>query len=78
MKENGNQANTKGENMQKSMKHEDGKLKIQVSDGVDMDKDGVQSVSTAFSIEINAVEAVNEIVKDGAPQWLKDLVASKG
>lgn len=57
------------------LKYESGKLKALASVGLDTDKDGVQAVSLKVELEIDALEAVNEIIKDGAPQWLKDLLA---
>lgn len=60
-----------------TLKYEGGKLKAAASVGVDKDHDGAKSVSLKVELEIDAMEAVNEIVKDGAPQWLKDLVGSK-
>ena len=60
-----------------SLKYEDGKLKAAASVGIDVDKDGIQSVSLKAELEINAMEAVNEIIKDGVPQWLKDLLGKK-
>jgi hypothetical protein len=63
--------------MKPTLKYEDGKLKASAAVGVDTDKDGKQAVSLKAELEIDAMEAVNEIIKDGAPQWLKDLLASK-
>lgn len=60
-----------------TLKYENGKLKAIASVGIDKDKDGAHSVSLKAELEIDAMEAVNEIIKDGAPQWLKDLLASK-
>lgn len=60
-----------------TLKYENGKLKAVASVGIDKDKDGSNSVSLKAELEIDAIEAVNEIIKDGAPQWLKDLLASK-
>jgi hypothetical protein len=60
-----------------TLKYEDGKLKASASIGIDGDKDQKNSVSLKAELEIDAMEAVNEIVKDGAPQWLKDLIGSK-
>lgn len=60
-----------------SLKYEDGKLKAAASVGIDKDKDGIQSVSLKAELEIDAMEAVNEIIKDGVPQWLKDLLGKK-
>ena len=59
------------------LKYENGKLKAMASIGIDGDKDEKNSVSLKAELEIDAFEAVNEIVKDGAPQWLKDLIALK-
>jgi hypothetical protein len=64
--------------MQKpEMKYEDGKLKISASAGVDSDKDGQSSVKASLQIEVDAMEAIGEIVKNEVPQWLKDLLKSK-
>ena len=60
-----------------TLKYENGKLKAAAAVGVDKDKDGEMSVSLKVELEIDAMEAVTEIMKDGAPQWLKDLLASK-
>lgn len=63
--------------MKPTLKYENGKLKAVAEVGIDKDNDGLNSVSLRAELEIDAMEAVNEIVKDGAPQWLKDLLASK-
>jgi hypothetical protein len=59
------------------LKYENGKLIAKAEVGIDGDKDGKNSVSLKAELEIDAFEAVNEIIKDGAPQWLKDLIKSK-
>lgn len=56
------------------LKYNQGKLIAKASVGVDTDGDGLHAVSASVMVEIDAKEAVNEIVKEGAPQWLKDLV----
>lgn len=59
------------------LKYENGKLIANASVGVDGDKDGINSVSLKAELEINAMEAVNEIIKDGVPEWLKNLLGQK-
>lgn len=59
------------------LKYEEGKLKASFSAGLDMDKDGQSSVGAEINVFIDAKEAVAEIVKDGAPDWLKDLLGAK-
>lgn len=59
------------------LKYEDGKLKASASVGIDKDKDGIQSVSLKAELEINAMEAVGEIIKDGVPDWLKKMLGQK-
>jgi hypothetical protein len=59
------------------LKYENGKLKATAAIGVDKDLDGDMSVSLKVELEIDAMEAVGEITKEGAPQWLKDLMGSK-
>lgn len=63
--------------MKPEIKYEDGKIKAKASVQVDTDKDGVPSLIASVEVEINAMEAVNEIVKDKVPQWLKDLIGKK-
>jgi len=64
-------------NLKPSLKYVDGKLIASASVGVDTDNDGINAVSASISVEIDAKEAVTELVKDGAPQWLKDLLQGK-
>jgi hypothetical protein len=59
------------------MKYEDGKLVVDASAQVDADKDGKPSVSASVKIEIDAMEAVSEIIKKEVPEWLKGLLAGK-
>jgi hypothetical protein len=59
------------------LKYHEGKLIAKASVGVDTDGDGIHAVAASVSVEIDAKEAVNEIIKDGAPQWLKDLLTPK-
>lgn len=63
--------------MKPELKYENGKLMVKAAVGVDADKDAVNSVELALEISIDAMEAVNEMIKGEVPQWLKDLVASK-
>lgn len=60
-----------------TLKYADGKLIASAEIGLDLDHDGKNSVGASINVEIDAMEAVGEIVKDGAPQWLKDLISSK-
>jgi hypothetical protein len=64
--------------MKPEMKYENGKLLVSASAGVDSDKDGQMAVKASISIEIDAMEAVGEMIKQDVPQWLKDLLAKKG
>lgn len=59
------------------LKYEDGKLKASASVGLDTDKDGVNAVAASLVVEIDAKEAVSEIVKDKVPEWLKELLNGK-
>jgi hypothetical protein len=63
--------------MKPELKYENGKLVANASVGVDTDKDGVQAVSLKAVLEIDAMEAVNEIIKNEIPEWLKKLLAGK-
>lgn len=60
--------------MKPEMKYEDGKLVVKAQAGVDTDKDGQQALSASIVVEIDAMEAVSEIVKNEVPEWLKKLV----
>ena len=59
------------------LKYEDGKLIATGSLNVDGDKDGQPSVKLSASLEVDAMEAVSEIVKDKVPAWLKELISKK-
>ena len=52
------------------IKYADGKLIVNAEVGVDTDKDGKNAVSLKAELEIDAMEAVGEIVKDKVPEWL--------
>ena len=60
------------------LKYENGKLVVEAAVGVDTDHDGKQAVSLKVNLEIDAMEAVGEIVKDKVPDWLKEIIGSKG
>lgn len=60
-----------------SLKYADGKLVAAASVSLDSDKDGQPSVKASVNVEIDAMEAVGEIVKDKVPSWLKDLISKK-
>lgn len=64
--------------MKPEIKYENGKIVAKAAVGVDTDKDGTFAVSAAVEVQIDAVEAVNEIIKNEVPAWLKDLIAKKG
>lgn len=64
--------------MKPEIKYENGKIVAKAAVGVDTDKDGAFAVSAAVEVQIDAVEAVNEIIKNEVPAWLKDLIAKKG
>jgi len=63
--------------MKPELKYENGKLVIKASIGVDNDHDGKSSLAVGLQVEVDAVEAIGEIMKDEVPGWLKDLVAAK-
>lgn len=63
--------------MKPEIKYEDGKIVATASVAVDADKDGKPSVSASVVVEIDAMEAVNEIIKKEIPEWLKNLLAGK-
>ncbi len=63
--------------MKPSVEMKDGKLVATAQTQVDSDGDGKAALSAKVEIEIDPIEAVNEIVKNEVPQWLKDLIASK-
>ncbi len=56
------------------LKYENGKLVAQVAVNFDGDGDGLPSVSFNSSLALDAKEAVTEIVKDGVPSWLQELL----
>lgn len=64
--------------MKPEITYQDGKIIAKASVGVDTDKDGAFAVSASMEVQIDAVEAVNEIIKNEVPAWLKDLIAKKG
>lgn len=59
------------------LKYVDGKLVIMGAFSVDADKDLKPSAKISLALELDAIEAVGEIVKNEIPQWLKDLISSK-
>jgi hypothetical protein len=59
------------------LKYENGNIVAEASVQLDTDKDGKPAIKLSAVLEIDAMEAVNEIVKEKVPQWLKDLVAKK-
>lgn len=61
-------------NAKPELKYDQGKLIAKGSLGIDTDGDGQNSVALSIALEIDAKEAVSEIVKSGVPQWLKDLL----
>lgn len=60
--------------MKPELKYENGKLVAKASVGVDTDKDGQMSVGAEVTLFVDAQEAVAEILKQGIPQWMKDLL----
>lgn len=64
--------------MKPELKYENGKLIAKASVGIDTDKDGEMSAGMSAEMFIDAKEAVAEIVKQGIPQWMKDLLAKVG
>lgn len=63
--------------MKPEIKFENGKIKAVAQAGLDKDQDGVQSVALKVELEIDAVEAITEIVKKDVP-FLKDILAKLG
>lgn len=64
--------------MKPELKYENGILKATAAAGVDTDKDGVMSAGVRAEMFIDAKEAVNEIIKQEIPAWMKELLAKKG
>jgi len=56
-----------------SLKFEDGKLVVNLSGGVDADKDGKKSIEADAVVKIDAAEAVSEIAKKDLP-WLEAVL----
>ena len=63
--------------MKPQITYENGKLVAKASVGVDTDKDGINAVAASVTVEIDAKEAVTEIIKNEVPEWLKNLIAAK-
>ena len=63
--------------MKPELKYEAGKLIAKASVGVDTDKDGVEAIKASIEVEIDAMEAVGEMIKNEVPEWLKSLLAGK-
>lgn len=63
--------------MKPELKYQDGKLIAAAVAGVDTDKDGIMSAGVKVEMYIDAQEAVNEIIKQEVPAWLKELVEKK-
>lgn len=63
--------------MKPELKYENGMLKATVIGGLDTDADGILSAGAKVEMFIDAQEAVNEIVKQEVPAWLKELIAAK-
>ncbi len=64
--------------MKPEIKYENGKIVAKASTMVDADKDGQAALTASVVVEIDAAEAVGEIIKNEVPEWLKKLIASKG
>lgn len=60
--------------MKPEIKYENGMLVAKAQVGVDTDRDGIMSAGAKVELFIDAKEAVNEIIKQEIPQWLKDLL----
>lgn len=52
--------------MQKEMKVEGDVLKVSVSEGVDVDKDGVQSIKASIQLELDGSEIIDELLKSSS------------
>ena len=52
--------------MQKEMKMEGDVLKVSVSEGIDSDKDGVQSIKAAIQLELDGSEIIDELLKSSS------------
>lgn len=63
--------------MKPTIKYEGGKILAHGSTALDTDKDGQNAVSVKVEVEIDAMEAVSEIIKNEVPEWLKTLLAGK-
>lgn len=64
--------------MKPEIKYENGKIVAKASTMVDTDKDGQAAITASVVVEIDAAEAVGEIIKNEVPEWLKKLIATKG
>jgi hypothetical protein len=64
-------------NAKPSLKYVDGNIVATMSVGLDMDQDQVNSVTAEIDVKINAMEAVSEVIKDGVPEWLTNLLSKK-
>lgn len=67
--------------MNKKIEYKEGMLVIELGADaqVDSDKDGKPAVvgSLNAAVKVDAVEAVNEIIKDEVPAWLEAMIQAK-
>ena len=63
--------------MKPEIKYEDGKLIAKMEVGVDKNEDGQMSAGAEVKMYIDAKEAVEEIISQGVPEWLKNLIDQK-
>ena len=63
--------------MKPQIKYENGKIIAEGITSVDSDKDGKAALSIHLQVQIDAMEAVSEIIKNEVPEWLKTLLAGK-
>ncbi len=69
--------NERKKEMKPQIKYEGGKIFAQGIAALDSDKDGKAAVTIAVEVQIDAMEAVSEIIKNEVPEWLKTLLAGK-
>jgi len=67
----------KGGLMKPELKYENGKLVAKAAVGVDTDKDGQNAIGAEVVVYVDAKEAVAEIIKSGAPDWLKAMLPAE-